>query len=194
MNIPGHFKTVTRHRALVMKHCFKAGIPYRGLVHDLSKFSPTEFFSSAYYYEDGKRSPNEHERETKGYSDAWMHHKGRNKHHWEYWSDVNPKSKRYEPVPMPLVYLKESFCDRVAASKIYKGENYKDSDGLDYLLSKKQMESLMHPCTHCILEAWLTMLAEEGEEKTFAYLRRLGEIKCCPEKCPKAKRALEKEQ
>ena len=86
---------------------------------------------------------------------------------------------------MPIEFLKESFCDRVAASKIYKGAAYRDSDALDYMLSKKQMEKLMHPCTACILEKWLRMLAEEGEKKTFAYLRRVGEIRCHPEKCPK---------
>ena len=185
MGILGHLKTVTRHRALVLKHCVMAGIPLSGLTHDLSKFSPTEFLPGARYYEQGKRSPNEHEREVLGYSAAWMHHKGRNRHHWEYWFDINPASKRYEPVPMPVKYLKESFCDRVAASKIYKGEQYRDSDALDYMISKKEMESLMHPCTACILRKWLTMLAEEGEEKTFAYLRRVGDIRCHPQRCPK---------
>lgn len=173
---------------MVAKHCFMAGIPYRGLVHDLSKFSPTEFLPGAMYYEEGKRSPNEHEREILGYSAAWMHHKGRNPHHWEYWFDVNPKTKRYEPVPMPAVYLKESFCDRVAASKIYQGKNYTDASALEYFRSKKQMERLMHPCTACILEKWLTMLAEKGERETFAYLRRIGEIRCHPDTCPKVKK------
>lgn len=185
MDLLGHFKTVTRHRTAVMLHCFRAGIPFRGLVHDLSKFSPTEFIPGALYYEQGKRSPNEHEREIKGYSDAWIHHKGRNPHHWEYWYDVNPVTHRYEPVPMPADALKESFCDRVAASKIYRGKDYKDGDALAYFESKRKMESRMHPCTACILEKWLRMLAEEGEEKTFAYIRKIRDFKCHPEVCPK---------
>ncbi len=185
MDILGHLKTVTRHRALVRKHCFMAGIPFRGLVHDLSKFSPTEFIPGALYYEEGKRSPNEHEREVKGYSAAWVHHKGRNPHHWEYWYDVNPVSHRYEPVLMPVNALKESFCDRVAASKIYKGKDYTDASALEYFESKRRMESRMHPCTACILEKWLRMLAEEGEKKTFACLRRIGDIRCHPEHCPR---------
>lgn len=185
MNFTGHLKTVTRHRAMVLKHCILCGIPFRGLVHDLSKFSPAEFLTGAKYYEQGGRSPNEHEREVKGYSSAWMHHKGRNPHHYEYWYDVNPKSRTYEPVPMPLDYLKESFCDRVAASKIYKGKDYTDSVALEYFKSRPS-EKLMHPCTACILESWLTMLAEEGEEKTFAYIRKIGEIKYCPN-CKKTK-------
>ena len=118
MNITGHFKTITRHRHLVMKNCFKAGIPVNGLLHDLSKYSPAEFIPGIMNYEEGKRSPNEHEREAKGYSSAWLHHKGRNKHHFEYWFDINTKTKQYEPLRMPLCYLKETFCDRVAACKI----------------------------------------------------------------------------
>ncbi len=175
MNIKGHFKTITRHRNLVMKYCFLCGIPLHGLTHDLSKYSPAEFIPGAMFYEKGGRSPNEHEREVKGYSTAWLHHKGRNPHHYEYWYDVNINSHMYEPVPMPLAYLKETFCDRVAASRIYKGDNYKDSDPLDYFKSRPA-EKLMHPCTARILESWLTMLAEEGEQKTFAYIRRIGNI------------------
>ena len=185
MNILGHFETVTRHRMLVMKNCFLAGIPHRGLVHDLSKFSPTEFIPGAKFYADGKRSPNEREREETGYSAAWMHHKGRNPHHWEYWFDVSPVTHRYEPVRMPIDYLKESFCDRVAASKIYRGADYTDASALEYFRSKKEMESRMHPCTACILGRWLEMLAREGEEKTFARLRKTREITCHPDTCPK---------
>ncbi|MBR4184340.1 MAG: catalase [Clostridia bacterium] len=187
LNILGHLETVTRHRTLVMKHCFLAGIPFRGLVHDLSKFSPTEFIPGARYYEEGKRSPNEREREVTGYSAAWMHHKGRNPHHWEYWFDVSPVTHRYEPVRMPIDYLKESFCDRVAASKIYRGADYTDASALEYFCSKKQMESLMHPCTACILGRWLEMLARDGEEKTFARIRRTREIVCHPETCEKVR-------
>ena len=185
MDILGHLKTVARHRNLVLLHCIKCGIPYRGLVHDLSKFSPAEFIPGVLYYEAGKRSPNEHEREVKGYSSAWVHHKGRNRHHYEYWYDVSPVSKTYEPVPMPLEFLKESFCDRVAATKVYKGESYKDSDPLDYFTSRPS-EKLMHPCTACILEKWLTMLAEEGEEAAFRHIRSIGEIRYCSS-CSKAK-------
>lgn len=186
MDILGHLKTVTRHRNLVLLHCIRCGIPYRGLVHDLSKYSPTEFIPGARYYEAGKRSPNEHEREVQGYSTAWLHHKGRNRHHYEYWYDVSTVSRTYEPVPMPLVFLKESFCDRVAATKIYKGDAYKPSDPLDYFKNRPS-EQLMHPCTACILEKWLTMLAEEGEEITFRHIRSIGEIRYC-ETCGKAKK------
>ena len=60
-----HFKTISRHRWLVMQHCVKAGIPLQGLVHDLSKYGPTEFIPGARYYL-GDKSPNVAEREKKG--------------------------------------------------------------------------------------------------------------------------------
>ena len=168
----GHFCTITRHRHTVMRHCRRAGIFWQGLRHDLSKYSPTEFWQGVRYYQDGKRSPNEAEREALGYSLAWMHHKGRNRHHFEYWSDYNPRTKQVEPVEMPVRFLAEMFCDRVAASKIYRGEKYRDSDPLDYFLSRKPTRSI-HPETSDMLEKLLRMLADQGEEAAFAYLREL---------------------
>lgn len=168
----GHLSTITRHRHAVIRHCRKAGIFWQGLRHDLSKYSPTEFWQGVRYYEDGKRSPNEAEREAYGYSLAWMHHKGRNRHHFEYWIDVDPVEKIYKPVKMPLRFLAEMFCDRVAASKIYRGEKYRDSDPLDYFLSRKPTRSI-HPETSDMLEKLLRMLADQGEEAAFAYLREL---------------------
>ena len=166
-----HFKTITSHRHLVIVHCFRAGIGLQGLFHDLSKYGPTEFIPGARYYQ-GSRSPNERERELYGYSFAWMHHKGKNRHHFEYWSDLNPKTKRYEAARMPMRYVKEMFCDRVAASKIYQGEKYTDRHPLEYYMRGKA-RSRMHPDTADLLESWLSMLAKDGEDKTFAYLRSI---------------------
>ena len=126
-----HFVTITRHRHKVIAHCAKSGILWQGLRHDLSKYSPTEFIPGARFYQ-GTRSPNERERELYGASLAWMHHKGRNRHHYEYWNDYNPKTKQIENVKMPVKFVVEMFCDRVAASKIYNGEAYKDSDPFEY--------------------------------------------------------------
>ena len=103
-----HFKTITKHRHKVIYHCAKAGILWQGLFHDLSKYTLTEFIPGAKYYI-GTRSPNEIERETFGYSTAWIHHKGRNRHHFEYWTDISPKTHLYEPVNMPLRFVKEMF-------------------------------------------------------------------------------------
>ncbi len=156
-----------------MLHCFKAGIFGRGLLHDLSKYSPTEFLAGIKYYQ-GTRSPNEAERESVGYSAAWMHHKGKNRHHFEYWNDVNPKTKVYAPVKMPLKFLKEMFCDRVAASKIYQGKNYTDAHPYEYF-SRGKARDYMHTETAELLERLLVMLKEKGEKETFKYIKHLKE-------------------
>ncbi len=166
-----HLKVICHHRHLVIKHAKKAGIFWQGLRHDLSKFSPAEFFVGAKYFL-GNRSPNEKERELFGYSAAWLHHKGRNKHHFEYWNDVNPATKRYEPVKMPTKYLIEMFCDRVAASKTYQGEAYTDEHPINYFLRGNARLS-MHKETAETLEMLLRMLAEKGEDETFKFIRQM---------------------
>ncbi|MGN0606051.1 MAG: DUF5662 family protein [Oscillospiraceae bacterium] len=170
-NIWGHFTTITKHRNKVVQHCFKAGIFMQGLGHDLSKYMPSEFIVGAKFYQ-GTRSPNEGEREAYGYSKAWMHHKGRNKHHFEYWTDYNTKTKKLEPVKMPLNYVIEMFCDRVAACKIYQKEKYNDKAPLEYFLKAKH-NRIIHQETAEMLEKLLTMLAEKGEEETFRYIRNM---------------------
>ena len=169
MHIFKHFATITRHRHRVIAHCFKVGIGFQGLFHDLSKYSPTEFFRGAKYYL-GTRSPNEKERQEKGYSLAWMHHKGRNRHHFEYWVDIDPQTKAYAPVKMPLRFVLEMFCDRVAASKIYQGKEYRDNHPLIYFERGKINRSI-HQETSDFLEMLLRMLAEKGEKETFRFIR-----------------------
>lgn len=156
---------------MVIRHCFHAGIFWQGLRHDLSKYSPTEFIQGAKYYE-GDRSPNAGEREANGYSKAWLHHQGRNRHHFEYWQDYNPKTRYKEPVKMPLRYVKEMFCDRVAASKIYYGTDYREDMPLAYYEKGKYCR-VIHPETAELLESLLTMLKEKGEKETFRYIRDL---------------------
>jgi hypothetical protein len=175
MHIYGHFRTITRHRHQVIRHCFKAGIGWQGLFHDLSKYSPSEFWAGAKYYQ-GTRSPNEVEREKFGYSPAWLHHKGRNSHHFEYWTDYNPVARTVQPVKMPLRYVAEMLCDRIAASKIYQGDNYDASHPLAYFMRGKPRRSI-HPETSDLLEGWLTMLRDEGEEATFAHVRKMIKAK-----------------
>ena len=166
-----HFKTITKHRHAVIVHCFKAGIGFQGLFHDLSKYSPTEFIPGIMYYQ-GTRSPNEGEREAIGFSKAWMHHKGRNRHHFEYWTDYDHKTKKMKGMPMPDNYIKEMFCDRVAASKIYQGDNYTDDSPLKYFeWGRDRRSDLIHEETSQKLEFLLKMLAEKGEKETFKYIR-----------------------
>ena len=164
-----HFKTITRHKLLVMDGCFRVGLYRQGLAHDLSKYSPTEFWTGARYYQ-GNRSPNAAERAEKGYSEAWMHHKGRNRHHYEYWTDMSRETGRYESVPVPRKYLVEMVMDRRAACMVYEGKNYTPESALNYL-NRSREKALIHPRTVRELTYLLTMLRDEGEEKTFEYLR-----------------------
>ena len=170
MKIIKHFITITKHRHETVKNCFRAGIGWQGLFHDLSKYSPSEFFISAKLYQ-GVRSPNEKARELYGYSTAWMHHKGRNKHHFEYWSDISPITKEYEPVKMPRKYLIEMVCDRIAASKIYMKENYNDASALNYLLAGRD-KGRMHKETYEELVHLLTYLKDNGEKALYEYIRK----------------------
>ena len=156
----GHLKTITHHRHLVMRGCFRMGLIWQGLTHDLSKYSPTEFFAGVRYFQ-GSRSPNTAEREANGYSLAWMHHKGRNRHHFEYWTDLSPVTRTYEPVDMPVRYLCEMVADRIAACKTYQGAAYTDASALQYL-DRAQESRLVHPNTMKRLRFLLTMLAEQG--------------------------------
>ena len=170
-NAIGHWKTINTHRKLVRQHCFKAGIPVQGLLHDLSKYHPVEFMAGVKYFQ-GDHSPNVEQRKDTGYSAAWLHHKGRNRHHFEYWFDNSTTRFELVPVEMPVKYVKEMFCDRVAASKVYHGDIYTDQTPLQYF-SKHDYSKLMHPATHALLKELLEMLAEQGEEATFRYLRTL---------------------
>ncbi len=167
-----HFKTITYHKYLVAKGCFKVGLYKQGILHDMSKYSPTEFWVGVRYFQ-GDRSPNNAEREAIGYSGAWLHHKGRNKHHYEYWVDysINGEQGTLVPVPMPPKYIAEMIIDRIAASKVYKGKQYTDSSALEYyLLGKGKIP--IHPKTAEMLERMLRILAEKGEKEAFSCIRR----------------------
>ena len=166
----GHFSTITRHRHQVIKHCAKAGILWQGLKHDLSKYSPTEFIPGVKFYT-GTKSPNEGERKAYGYSLAWMHHKGRNRHHYEYWYDYNVETHKYEPMKMPFRFVAEMFCDRLAACKIYNGKRYKETDAIEYF-NKGNPHRIIHPETGEEIRMLLQMVADEGEDKTFTYIRK----------------------
>ena len=166
-----HFMTITRHRHKVMYHCLRCGILWQGMRHDLSKYSPTEFLPGARFYL-GDRSPTEGERREYGYSKAWMHHKGRNKHHYEYWLDYDSHGEgKLVGMKMPVRYVVEMFMDRIAACKVYKGAAYKDSDPLIYYNNGKAGD-MMHKDTRKLLEQLLHMLADQGEEAAFRYVRK----------------------
>lgn len=165
-----HLRTINHHRRLVMKYCFRVDLYWQGLTHDLSKYSPAEFLVGARYYQ-GNRSPNAMERSLNGYSSAWLHHKGRNKHHWEYWTDFVPTGGMgFVGVEMPVKYVVEMFCDRVAASRTYRRGEYTDSDPYDYYIRLGE-RAMMNPKTAALLERMLISLRDRGEEETFRMIR-----------------------
>lgn len=186
MHFIDHLKTVNAHRREVRKLCFKIGLYRQGLLHDLSKYSPSEFLPGCRYYQ-GFRSPNDQERQERGFSSSWMHHKGRNKHHFEYWIDYPNREQRdflegggtrmglcdrFQAVEMPLKYVAEMFCDRVAACKVYKGAAYTQHDPLAYQ-DEMRPHVFMHPETEKLITQMLTVLSEQGEDAACRYIRRL---------------------
>ncbi|MBQ1383386.1 MAG: catalase [Solobacterium sp.] len=166
--LAGHLKTVHEHRRLVRRYCFQCGLYYQGLVHDLSKYSPAEFWPSVRYYQ-GYRTPWDAQREAEGYAPGWIHHRGLNKHHYDYWFDSSKDG--IVPVRMPYRYVIESVCDRVAASRIYKKDKYTPDAPLQYFLTTVGKQA-MHPDTAAQFERILTMIAEEGEDAVFARIKQ----------------------
>lgn len=166
-----HFKTITKHKLLVLHYCFRIGLYWQGLTHDLSKYSPTEFLAGAKYYQ-GNRSPNNAQREATGVSSSWLHHKGRNRHHFEYWIDYGIQCKTViEGMPMPRKYVAEMVMDRISASRVYLGENYTDRAPYEYYRKSKADLWFVHEKTKRQLEFLLKMLAMKGEKKTLNYIR-----------------------
>lgn len=164
----GHLKTVTKHRRLVRRLCFECGLYWQGLTHDLSKFSPIEFWRGVKYYQ-GDRSPQVRERELFGYSAAWLHHKGRNKHHYEYWRDYIGGEQVY--VEMPAKYFAEMICDRIAAGKTYKKKDYTDANPLAYFENQTDKTS-MNEKNRENLRYFLTLLKDKGEKEMFRQLKQ----------------------
>ena len=155
----GHLHTVNKHRRTVRKLCFKCGLYWQGLTHDLSKYSPVEFWNGVKYYT-GTASPHVGERKDKGHSDAWIHHHNHNKHHVEYWTDINPDGQHCA-CDMPIKYIQEMVCDRVAASMTYLGDKYTNESPLNYYNSHKD-ENQFSDNTRKILEATLITIAAYG--------------------------------
>ena len=172
MHVREHWETVRQHRALVRHYCLKLGLVWQGLTHDLSKYSPVEFWRGAVFYQ-GYRSPNDEERRRTGLSQAWLHHKGRNRHHFEYWVDyqVGADGKVYMGgCKMPKKYVAEMFCDRIAACRVYQGDKYTDASPYDYYQRSKG-HIWIHPETSDLLDRWLLLLKEQGEAIAFAHIR-----------------------
>jgi hypothetical protein len=168
----GHLLTLTEHKYFVLIACFKMGLYRQGLIHDLSKFTPAEFLPGVKYFL-GDKSPTTAEREDLGYSAAWLHHQGRNRHHFEYWIDYTGKKRGEKaPVQMPIKYLAEMVADRYAACKTYNKKEYSQSDPLNYFLRSKDVIA-MHSESKALLEEILTIRAERGENAAFKHTKEL---------------------
>ena len=159
-NMIKHFILITRHRWIVLKLCCRVGLPWRGIVHDLSKYSPTEFFESIEYYE-GNRSPIVGAKKDKGYSEAWLHHKGKNKHHCEYWVDMNAPDKT--PI-MPYKYTAEMICDKLAAGIIYQGKNWNKEYPINYW-KKEREKAQMNENLKDLLTDFFMQVSVDGIDK-----------------------------
>lgn len=159
-NAKRHFNKVLTHKKEVFKACCKVGIPIQGIFHDMSKFSPTEFAESVKYY-CGDRSPIDACKEANGYSMAWFHHRGRNKHHWEYW--VDNFDKGMEPVQMPFKYALEMLCDFIGAGKAYHGKDFTYHKEWVWWLNKRKTV-VMHPVVWEFINEMLKDLATHEEK------------------------------
>ena len=156
-----------------MRYCFRIGLYKQGLLHDLSKYEPVEFLVGCKYYQ-GDRSPNNAEREATGISRSWLHHKGRNKHHFEYWVDYVPGDEHIiNGVPMPRKYVAEMVMDRISASRNYLGDKYDHTQPLSYFLKSKERLWFIHPDIKRDLEALLRILNDHGEEVLLSYIKNV---------------------
>ncbi len=159
-NVLKHFIVITKHRLLVFKLCIKVGQPWRGLVHDLSKYSPTEFWEGVKYF-NGHHSPIADCKRTEGYSKAWLHHKGRNKHHTDYWVDLSAPDKT--PI-IPYKYVAEMLCDKLAAGIIYKGKDWTKEYELQYWMNERD-RTLVNKNIDKLITEFFTQVSEVGIDK-----------------------------
>ena len=169
----GHLKTVLKHKKNVAHYCFMCGLYKQGILHDMSKFSPTEFWESVKYWQ-GTRSPIDACKEDKGYSMAWFHHRGRNKHHWEYWMDDFEKG--CIPKKMPFKYAMEMICDYLGAGRAYN-KNFTMNDEYNWWLIKREKVK-MHNDTFIFVDQLMTEMNMKGIEtvlKDKDYMKKLKE-------------------
>lgn len=156
-----HFKKICKHKYYVGKYCWKLGLYKQGIMHDISKLSPIEFFESVKYYQ-GDRSPIDACKEVNGYSMAWQHHKGRNPHHYEYY--VDNLDKGGEALIMPKKYAFELICDYIGAAKAYMGKDFTYEKEYEWWL-KKRTNIAMHPAIKIFITVIFLQLKKNNEEK-----------------------------
>lgn len=144
-----HWKTVRTHRKWVRHYCRLAGIRWRGWKHDLSKYSPIEFFESARYWS-GFSSPINEAKKVQGYSRAWLHHRGRNTHHWAYWTDNF--SEGLTVYCMPKNDFVEMVCDFLGAGHAYNDHFSYSRERSWWLEDREKGCKAMHPANKQMLD------------------------------------------
>lgn len=148
-NSIAHLRIVLKHKKEVFKAMCLVGHPIQGLLHDMSKFHPIEFWESVRYFNQGKGSPIEVSKRVKGHSRAWFHHRGVNPHHSQYWVDIS--FGEVIPCEMPWKYIVESVCDTIAAGKTYLGDKWTNSSPINYFNSR-DCKSFFAPFTRFALK------------------------------------------
>lgn len=159
-NIFLHFKKICIHKYWVGYYCFKAGLYWQGITHDLSKFSPVEFWESVKYYQ-GTSSPIDAAKKSKGYSKAWFHHRSRNPHHHVYWLDDFDEGGY--AIMMPEKYVAEMFCDFLGAGRAYWGDKFTPQDELAWW-NKKKVTMAAHPQTKEFINEMFRAYVRHGEQ------------------------------
>lgn len=148
INAYKHCRKIMTHRKWVRYYCFKCGLYWRGITHDLSKYSPIEFLESVKYYQ-GTSSPIKACKAANGYSRAWLHHKGRNTHHYQYWMDNFDKGG--ECLMMPYPAFAEMVCDYLGAAHAYNGSEFNISSEYDWWQNERQV-CAMNPKNKAMLD------------------------------------------
>lgn len=176
-----HLKTIQTHIGIVQDLCNKMGLKVE---HDKSKMYPDEF--DIYHWATGKSSPHDVARAELGYSPSWVHHKARNPHHWEYWTDFNSAKPNGDgtftivcrPVKMPYENVIEMCCDFVGAGMAYSKDKWTKETPWDYWMSKCEGQRAMHPTSEYLIKKLLWNIHEMGLEsfiewynKSAAYLK-----------------------
>lgn len=114
-----YFKYVLRHKWFVLLACKKVKCSlWRAIIHDFSKFLPSEWFPYAecFYKPDGSKQYNE----TLDFNIAWLMHQHRNKHHHQFWV-LKCDDGRLNPMPMPEKYIREMIADWIGAGMAIAG-------------------------------------------------------------------------
>lgn len=170
-NAFNHFKTILTHKYWVFVYSCKLGIPWQGLIHDMSKFSPTEFSESVKYYM-GTSSPIPQAKLKQGFSLAWQHHKGRNPHHYEYWTDNYDNGTT--TIQMPYKYVLELVADYLAAGRTYRGKYFAFRDEWDWWVMRiANNPPKMHPKSRELATHLFRILYtyEDKGQDGFKYIR-----------------------